>query len=220
MLTLLQAIPEKFAENMKSKLGENVILKGPSGLTWKVGLAAEEDGLFFKRGWEEFVKDHLLAEDDVLMFRYNLDSRFEVLLFDGGSLCEKEASYFCKRQGHKQRDCELGMKRKAIDCPDSEVVVESPLPQDVKRAPLEEPKKEETVAATVKERRMASRKRALPENIRNGTSPNVTNLEKRQSSIKGPSVSPTTLKEDKGESKIRSMNFRDNATFSFYWIWF
>ncbi|OWM83350.1 uncharacterized protein LOC116205829 [Punica granatum] len=158
------AVPKKFAENMKNKLGENVFLKGPSGSIWKVGLAAEEEGLFFKRGWEEFVKDHHpLAENDVLMFKYNGNSLFEVLMFDHWSLCEKEASYFCKRREQMERDSEVGKKRKAREGP--EVVIESPLPQDdAPRAPAEEPgKPEETVPTpTLRQQRTATRKRASP----------------------------------------------------------
>ncbi|KAA8528581.1 hypothetical protein F0562_035936 [Nyssa sinensis] len=109
------AIPKKFANNLKEKLPETVTLKGPSGATWNVGLMSNEDTLFFKRGWKEFVEDHSLAEDDVLMFKYNGDSRFDVLMFDQQSLCEKEATYFVRTCGHKEADGGCQTKTNTVD---------------------------------------------------------------------------------------------------------
>ncbi|CAL5383650.1 unnamed protein product [Camellia sinensis] len=98
------AIPQKFANNLKEKLPENVTLKGPSGAKWNVGLITSGDTLFFKHGWKTFVENHSLEEDDVLIFKYNGDSGFDVLIFDGRSLCEREASYFVRKCGHTELD--------------------------------------------------------------------------------------------------------------------
>lgn len=100
----MQAIPKKFSNNLKKKLPESVILKGPGGGTWRVGVTTTDDSLFFKHGWQEFVNDHGLAENDLLVFKYSGESHFEVLIFDGQSLCEKEVSYFVKKCGHKRDD--------------------------------------------------------------------------------------------------------------------
>ncbi|PKI48666.1 hypothetical protein CRG98_030953 [Punica granatum] len=193
------AMPKKFAENMKNKLGENVFLKGPSGSIWKVGLAAEEGGLFFKRGWEEFVKDHPLAENDVLMFRFSGNSRFEVLMFDQRSLCEKEASYFCKKWGQNEKESEAGMKRKARE--GSEVVTESPLPQDAVRAPAEEqPQKEEETAPAAtrkKGRRIVTPRRASLANVGKESSLIVIDQDKKRSPVKSPSASSTPPQKGK-----------------------
>ncbi|KAK3015140.1 hypothetical protein RJ639_006290 [Escallonia herrerae] len=94
------AIPKKFSSNLREKLAESVALKGPSGATWTVGLTTSGDTLLLKEGWKKFVEDHSLEEDDVLIFRYNGNSLFDVLMFDHRSLCEKEASYFVKKCGH------------------------------------------------------------------------------------------------------------------------
>ncbi|KAF3446239.1 hypothetical protein FNV43_RR11418 [Rhamnella rubrinervis] len=96
------AIPKKFSNNLKQKLPESVALRGPSGVTWTVGITNKEDTLFFKHGWQEFVKDHALGPNDMLVFRYNGESQFDVLMFDGQSLCEKEASYFIRKCGHTE----------------------------------------------------------------------------------------------------------------------
>lgn len=108
----MQAIPKKFSNNLKKKLPEFVALRGPSGVTWTVGITAKEDTLFFKHGWQEFVKDHALGPNDMLVFRYSGESQFDVLMFDGQSLCEKEASYFIRKCGHTEPESGCLAKRK------------------------------------------------------------------------------------------------------------
>ena len=100
----MQAIPKKFANHLPEKLPENVTIKGPSGAKWNVGLVTSGDTMLFKQGWKVFVEDHSLEEDDVLIFKYNGDSRFDVLIFNGRNLCEREASYFVRKCGHTELD--------------------------------------------------------------------------------------------------------------------
>ncbi|GKV04719.1 hypothetical protein SLEP1_g16833 [Rubroshorea leprosula] len=111
------ALPEKFVKHFKKKLPETVTLKGPSGLTWDVGLTKNEDALFFDRGWPTFVKDHSLEEHDFLTFKYNGVSQFDVLMFDGLNLCEKAATYFVRKCGHTEHDSGSQTKRKMRDNP-------------------------------------------------------------------------------------------------------
>ncbi|PHT28077.1 hypothetical protein CQW23_32324 [Capsicum baccatum] len=94
------AIPKKFANNLREKLGDFVSLTGPSGANWNVRLTLIGDALFLKDGWKEFVGAHSLEEDDLLIFKYNGSSRFDVSVFDRQSLCEKEASCFVKKCEH------------------------------------------------------------------------------------------------------------------------
>lgn len=49
-----------------------------------------------KDGWKEFVDEHYVEENDVLVFKYDGNSCFDVLIFDQSG-CEKEASYFVRR---------------------------------------------------------------------------------------------------------------------------
>ncbi|KAJ4701835.1 B3 domain-containing protein [Melia azedarach] len=106
------AIPEKVARNLKKKLPLSVSLKGPSGFMWVVGITARDNTLYFCHGWPEFVKNHFLQENDILFFKYNGDSLFDVLMFDGQSKCEKAASYFVRKCGHTDHDGEYQTKRK------------------------------------------------------------------------------------------------------------
>ncbi|WJX09394.1 hypothetical protein P8452_00232 [Trifolium repens] len=87
-------LPKTFSNNVKKKLPENVTLKGPSGVVWNIGITTRDDTVYFVDGWQRFVKDHSLKENDFLLFKYNGESLFEVLIFDGESNCEKAVSYF------------------------------------------------------------------------------------------------------------------------------
>lgn len=73
---------------------QDVSLKGPSGAVWNIMLTTRDDIVYFADGWQQFAKDHALKENDFLVFKYNGESVFEVLVFDRESLCEKATSYF------------------------------------------------------------------------------------------------------------------------------
>ncbi|XVF36202.1 hypothetical protein REPUB_Repub19eG0037900 [Reevesia pubescens] len=106
------AIPNKFANKLRNKLPEIVALRGPSGVAWTVELSSTVDGMFFKNGWPKFVKDHSLEEKDLLIFRFNGESSFDVLIFDPSTLCEKEALYFVQRGGEAAGESKNRRKRK------------------------------------------------------------------------------------------------------------
>ncbi|XP_061337766.1 B3 domain-containing protein REM16-like [Gastrolobium bilobum] len=70
------ALPKTFSDNLK-KLPGNVTLRGPSGIVWNIGLMTRDDTLYFTDGWQQFVKDHSLKENDFLVFKYNGESLFD-----------------------------------------------------------------------------------------------------------------------------------------------
>ncbi|KAF9687601.1 hypothetical protein SADUNF_Sadunf02G0110300 [Salix dunnii] len=119
------AIPEIFARHMRRKLPDTVNLKGPSGSAWEVGLTTYNNTLFFNHGWQEFVKDHALEENDFLIFKYIGESNFDVLMFNMHSMCEKVASYFVKKYESTERGNGCRTKRKTIKS-SVEVVYASP----------------------------------------------------------------------------------------------
>jgi len=101
---ILQAIPKKFSTYCKRKLPKIVTLKSPSGAKYNVGLEEDDEKtLAFRCGWDKFVKDHSLHESDLLVFKFNGSSEFEVLIFDGDTLCEKPTSYFVRKCGHAEK---------------------------------------------------------------------------------------------------------------------
>ncbi|KAK6160773.1 hypothetical protein DH2020_004154 [Rehmannia glutinosa] len=96
------AIPKRFADSIREKLAGTVALRGPSGHVWNVGLVTNGDALLLKQGWKAFVEDHTLEENDILIFKYSGNLRFDVSMFDQESLCEKAASYFVKKCEHTE----------------------------------------------------------------------------------------------------------------------
>ncbi|KAL4333918.1 hypothetical protein GQ457_07G025890 [Hibiscus cannabinus] len=119
-------IPEKFAKHMKEKLPETVTVKGPSGIIWNLGLRSDDGTMFFEGGWKKFVLDHSLEENDLLIFKYNGLSHFDVLMFEGRSLCEKASSYFVKKCVHAESDHSYQTKRKIGENADEIVHNSSP----------------------------------------------------------------------------------------------
>nr|CAD1822208.1 unnamed protein product [Ananas comosus var. bracteatus] len=82
-------IPPKFMKHISEETSETVILEGPDGINWSVGLEKTIDGTFLSIGWSSFIKGHDLKEHDFLVFEYDGDMHFSVLLFDT-TACEKE----------------------------------------------------------------------------------------------------------------------------------
>lgn len=98
----MQRIPQKFVTCFKNshKLLGQKILTGPSGNTWLVEVKrTEEDDYVFCNGWEIFVKDHCLEDADLLVFKMDGFSAFDVMIFDA-SACEKEGTFFVKKDGN------------------------------------------------------------------------------------------------------------------------
>ncbi|CAN1163813.1 B3 domain-containing protein REM16 [Linum perenne] len=97
-------IPTKFSKKMRTKFPATVNLRGPSGNSWSVGIASlNDETVFFSSGWKEFAQDHCLQGTDLLIFRYNGDSLFDVLVFDLESSCEKADSYFARKQEMRKK---------------------------------------------------------------------------------------------------------------------
>ncbi|KAL1215880.1 B3 domain-containing protein REM16 [Cardamine amara subsp. amara] len=98
------AIPQKFSTHCKRKLPQTVTLKSPSGATYSVRVEEDDEKtLAFCCGWDKFAKDHSLVENDLLVFKFHGVSEFEVLVFDGQTLCEKPTSYFVRKCGHAEK---------------------------------------------------------------------------------------------------------------------
>ncbi|KAK6160776.1 hypothetical protein DH2020_004157 [Rehmannia glutinosa] len=96
------AIPKKFVDNIRDKMTSTVALRGPSGHVWNVDLVTNGDVLLLKNGWKAFVEGHSLVENDILIFKFNRNSRFDVSILNQESLCEKTSSYFVRKCEHKE----------------------------------------------------------------------------------------------------------------------
>ncbi|RLN43487.1 hypothetical protein C2845_PM01G34760 [Panicum miliaceum] len=84
-------IPEKFAQRFRDKIRGKITLKVYNGSTCTVVVARYRNKLVLEAGWEAFVITHDIRLADLLVFRYNGNFQFEVLVFDP-SCCVKESS--------------------------------------------------------------------------------------------------------------------------------
>lgn len=75
-------MPTKFPDYCKRELPDIVDLKGPSGSIWPVGLKKTSDEMLLQSGWKEFVEAQRICEKDLLIFKYDGHSGFDVSIFD------------------------------------------------------------------------------------------------------------------------------------------
>ncbi|KAF9603200.1 hypothetical protein IFM89_034533 [Coptis chinensis] len=77
-------LPPKFVQKFGNDLSDDVAhLKVPGGKTWQVELR-KSDGceVFLRSGWQEFVEYYSISSGHFLLFRYDGNSNFHVLIFD------------------------------------------------------------------------------------------------------------------------------------------
>ncbi|XXG49264.1 hypothetical protein AAC387_Pa02g3494 [Persea americana] len=84
-------IPPAFIKNLNGKVIDESILRCPNGKVWPVKVKQDAGHLFFRKGWQDFVKDNSLEAGELLVFRYDGNSGFDVQIF-GKSGCEKLGS--------------------------------------------------------------------------------------------------------------------------------
>ncbi|KAF8405109.1 hypothetical protein HHK36_010007 [Tetracentron sinense] len=75
-------IPRKFVKKSGNTLSDVAFLKVPSGTIWRVGLRKADGEVWFQNGWQEFVEYHSIRDGHFLVFRYDGNSHFHVLIFD------------------------------------------------------------------------------------------------------------------------------------------
>ena len=64
------------------ELSTSATLIVPSGGTWKVGLLKAEGSIWFCDGWEDFVEFYSISVGHLLVFRYERNSNFHIIIFD------------------------------------------------------------------------------------------------------------------------------------------
>lgn len=86
-------LPLSFVSDQKERLGDSVILEGPSREKWRVELHGSSQSLSrnFGEGWEKFVADHVLQVNDQLTFSLSAKSFFQVEVCD---LCRTQSVSF------------------------------------------------------------------------------------------------------------------------------
>ncbi|XP_059639689.1 B3 domain-containing transcription factor VRN1-like [Cornus florida] len=75
-------IPGVFMKNYGKNLSNPVFLNVPSGAEWKVELVHSDGKVWLQNGWQEFKEYYSIGSGHVLVFRYDGNSHFHVLIFD------------------------------------------------------------------------------------------------------------------------------------------
>lgn len=115
----MQNISNTFVKIFKGSISKNIRLEASSGITWHVKLIRSNNTFALRSGWKDFVSDNKIDENDVLVFTYNGNSSFKVLIFDPSG-CEKAAPFFAVKIGTESEELN-GSSIQVISAPHSEV---------------------------------------------------------------------------------------------------
>ncbi|XP_052879315.1 putative B3 domain-containing protein Os03g0621600 isoform X2 [Gossypium arboreum] len=75
-------IPRKFVRKYGNQLSSPVKLEVPSGAIWQVELAKTDERVRLQNGWREFAEHYSLELGSFVVFRYEGNDHFHVLIFD------------------------------------------------------------------------------------------------------------------------------------------
>ncbi|XP_062075880.1 B3 domain-containing protein REM6-like [Humulus lupulus] len=75
-------IPKTFWMKYCGFLPSQVFLKLPCGSRWEVGLTESDGKVWIEKGWKFFAEDCSLSQGNLLVFRYEGNSQFHVIIFD------------------------------------------------------------------------------------------------------------------------------------------
>lgn len=78
---LLQMIPKKFVRIHGKNLNDEIFLNVPNGPVWSIKLKRHKNEVCLKNGWPEFAKFYSICFGYLLVFEYQGDSKFQVLIF-------------------------------------------------------------------------------------------------------------------------------------------
>ena len=86
-------------------LSDMAFLTIPNGRKWKVKLTQHDGGVWFQNGWFEFASCHGLTMGHLLVFKYEGNSHFDVLIFDA-TATEIDYTLDDELQVHRMEDDE------------------------------------------------------------------------------------------------------------------
>ncbi|KAK9287047.1 hypothetical protein L1049_015456 [Liquidambar formosana] len=90
-------IPSCFVKQISKDLPDTATLKGPSGSCWNVKLSYSKGAMYLQSGWQEFLRDNSLGDNEFLLFLYDGNMCFSVQIFDKSG-CEREDIYISPKQ--------------------------------------------------------------------------------------------------------------------------
>uniref|UniRef100_A0A8R7UMY3 TF-B3 domain-containing protein n=2 Tax=Triticum urartu TaxID=4572 RepID=A0A8R7UMY3_TRIUA len=84
-------IPKEFVQCFKGEFPGEMILETQNRCSYEIGVAKNNENLVLIVGWDNFVETFGLEMGDAMLFRYNGNSQFNVIIFDESG-CEKASS--------------------------------------------------------------------------------------------------------------------------------
>ncbi|KAG6663231.1 B3 domain-containing transcription factor VRN1-like isoform X1 [Carya illinoinensis] len=122
--------PKKFVRKYGEGLSNLALLKLPNGAEWKVELRQCDGGVWFQKGWQEFLEYYSIKLGHLLVFKYEGHSRFNVLVFDESAT---EIEYpFNSSLGEDKLDAEILASPMEETRADGSVEILDDFPKDTK----------------------------------------------------------------------------------------
>ncbi|XP_063942950.1 B3 domain-containing transcription factor VRN1-like [Daucus carota subsp. sativus] len=110
-------IPKKFASIHGKNLDDKISLKVPGGSVWPIKLKRHKNKVWLQKGWPEFAEHYSIGFGYLLVFEYQGDSKFQVLVFDPSGL---ETDYPLTSTTENRNVVRLGRaKKRVVDSDDS-----------------------------------------------------------------------------------------------------
>jgi hypothetical protein len=82
IMLLLQIIPEEFVKRFKGEIPGKITLETKNHCSYIIGVTKQQEKLVLTAGWGNFVETFALQMGDTIVFRYNGNSKFSVIIFD------------------------------------------------------------------------------------------------------------------------------------------
>ncbi|GMJ07957.1 REPRODUCTIVE MERISTEM 39, REDUCED VERNALIZATION RESPONSE 1 [Hibiscus trionum] len=148
-------IPKKFEKKYGNKLSNSVLLSVPSGDTWRVELTKSDGVVWLQNGWQDFFVFYSLQKGHLLLFKYEGNDKFQVVIFD---MSTSEIEYPCKShiRDHTSGEqvCRQLVKEEAKDDIGDEIVHEIPPTKEITKkkpqASCSKPRKKQKISKKVK----------------------------------------------------------------------
>jgi hypothetical protein len=100
-------------KHLPKELPDQAILRDSSGDEWRVKLCKTEEGIHLQDGWKQYFEDHSLGDNEFLLFKYNGEMSFDVLIF-GKDGCERVYGPLNNHIPHDEADQLKKLKGKDI----------------------------------------------------------------------------------------------------------
>ncbi|GMI68864.1 hypothetical protein HRI_000555700 [Hibiscus trionum] len=146
-------IPKKFMKKYGNGLSNSVLLTVPSGDTWHVELTRSDGVVWLQNGWQEFVEFYSLKNGYFLVFKYEGNDTFFILIFD---MSASEIEYPCKShiEDHKSGEqvCLKPVKEEAKDVTCGEITQKTPPSKETRK------KRSQASCSTPRKKRKTNKK--------------------------------------------------------------